>query len=82
MSFSGETGSSYGGGAPGLSDRFVSSLLWTDKLGVAAREGISVVMRQSIYAGTYALLGESLRPNPVSQDVPTVRKNEEKKVFN
>ncbi|KAF6204220.1 hypothetical protein GE061_002560 [Apolygus lucorum] len=60
----GETGSSYGGGAAGLSDRFVSSLLWTDKLGVAAREGISVVMRQSIYAGHYALLGDALRPNP------------------
>uniref|UniRef100_A0A0A9XZA7 Heparanase n=1 Tax=Lygus hesperus TaxID=30085 RepID=A0A0A9XZA7_LYGHE len=59
----GETGSSYGGGAP-LSDRFVSSLLWMDKLGVAAREGISVVIRQSIYAGHYALLGDALRPNP------------------
>ncbi|BES97533.1 Glycosyl hydrolase family 79, N-terminal domain [Nesidiocoris tenuis] len=60
----GETGSSYGGGAPGLSDRFVASLLWTDKLGVAAREGISVIIRQSVYSGHYALLGEELSPNP------------------
>ncbi|XP_024219010.1 heparanase [Halyomorpha halys] len=60
-----ETGSSYGGGAKNLSNRFVGSLLWTDKLGLAAKAGISVVVRQSLYRGEYSLLDSlSLKPNP------------------
>ncbi|KAL1132763.1 hypothetical protein AAG570_010715 [Ranatra chinensis] len=61
----GETGSAYGGGVANLSDAFVSSLLWTDKLGLAAREGISLIIRQSLYRNHYALLDEhTLDPNP------------------
>uniref|UniRef100_A0A4P6D6K9 Putative heparanase-like protein n=1 Tax=Rhodnius prolixus TaxID=13249 RepID=A0A4P6D6K9_RHOPR len=60
-----ETGSAYGGGVKELSDTFVASFLWIDKLGVAAREGISLVVRQSLYRASYALLNSySLLPNP------------------
>ncbi|KAK9503885.1 hypothetical protein O3M35_010351 [Rhynocoris fuscipes] len=60
-----ETGSAYGGGAESISDRFVGSFLWIDKLGVAAREGVSLVVRQSLYSGIYSLLNsQTLKPNP------------------
>ncbi len=38
---------------------------WLDKLGVAAREGVKVVMRQTFYGGNYALLANDMKPNPV-----------------
>lgn len=59
-----ETGSAYGGGAPGLSNRFAGSFLWLDKLGVAARDGVDVVARQSLYGGHYAMLDYNYDPNP------------------
>ncbi|CAH1401599.1 unnamed protein product [Nezara viridula] len=60
-----ETGSSYGGGAKDLSNRFVASLLWADKLGLGAKAGISVIVRQSLYRGEYSLLNSTtLKPNP------------------
>ncbi|KAF2361152.1 Glycoside hydrolase family 79 [Trinorchestia longiramus] len=59
-----ETGSAYGGGAPGLSNRFAGTFLWMDKLGVAARGGVHVVARQSIFGGHYALLDQNYDPNP------------------
>lgn len=60
-----ESGSSFGGGAQNLSDRFVGSLLWADKLGSGAKAGISVIVRQSLYRGVYALIDPStLTPNP------------------
>lgn len=38
---------------------------WFDKLGLAARLGHEVVIRQSFVKGSYALLDEELNPNPV-----------------
>ena len=65
----GETGSAFGGGAAELSDRFVASFLWLDKLGVAASQGINVVVRQSLFGGNYGLMRAdhkgALVPNPV-----------------
>jgi hypothetical protein len=62
----GETGSAYGGGAHGLSDRYVAGFLWLDKLGMAARLGVDVVVRQSLCGGNYGLLGPEMEPLPVS----------------
>ena len=40
---------------------------WLDKLGVAARMGIDVVVRQSFFRGHYALLDNDMQPRPVCQ---------------
>ncbi|KAI7815516.1 heparanase-like [Rhyzopertha dominica] len=60
----GETSSAYGGGAPGYSNRFISSFIWLDKLGLAAKNGISLVIRQSFFKGYYALIDDNYNPNP------------------
>ncbi len=60
----GETSSAYGGGAKGLSDRYVAGFLWLHKLGAAALGHHKVVIRQTFYHGCYALIGEDLLPNP------------------
>ena len=61
----GETSSSYDGGVPGVSDSFVAGFMWLDKLGVAARLGHKVVIRQSFYGGAYSLIHEkSFDPFP------------------
>ena len=39
---------------------------WMDSLGVAAKEGIGVFMRQTFYGGYYGLIDSNLMPNPVS----------------
>lgn len=62
--FIAETSSAYGGGAPGLSDRFVAGFLWLDKLGYSAKAGVQVVIRQSLFGGNYAMVGHDLKPNP------------------
>ncbi|KAK5643093.1 hypothetical protein RI129_006938 [Pyrocoelia pectoralis] len=60
----GETSSAYGGGAPGLSNTFVATFIWLDKLGMAARNGLDIVVRQTLFRGNYSLLDEDLRPLP------------------
>ncbi|CAH1173655.1 unnamed protein product [Phaedon cochleariae] len=60
----GETASAYGGGAPNLTDTFVGSFLWLDKLGLSAKLGINLLMRQSIFRGNYSLLDDNYDPNP------------------
>ncbi|XP_069139577.1 heparanase-like isoform X2 [Argopecten irradians] len=61
----GETSSAWGGGAKGLSDRYVAGFMWLDKLGVAASQGIEVVIRQAFYGANYGLIDwQNLEPNP------------------
>lgn len=61
----GETSSAYGGGAAGLSDTFVAGFMWLDKLGLGAKLGLDVVMRQVLVgAGTYHLVDDHLDPLP------------------
>uniref|UniRef100_A0A8D3CJ92 Heparanase n=1 Tax=Scophthalmus maximus TaxID=52904 RepID=A0A8D3CJ92_SCOMX len=61
----GETSSAYGGGATGLSDTFVAGFMWLDKLGLGARLGLDVVMRQVfIGSGSYHLVDDNLDPLP------------------
>ncbi|KAM5282774.1 heparanase isoform 1-T1 [Hipposideros larvatus] len=61
----GETSSAYGGGAPLLSNTFAAGFMWLDKLGLSARMGIEVVMRQVFFgAGDYHLVDENFEPLP------------------
>ncbi|KAI5622557.1 heparanase precursor [Silurus asotus] len=61
----GETSSAYGGGAAGLSDAFVAGFMWLDKLGLSAKLGLDVVMRQVLIgSGTYHLVDNNLDPLP------------------
>ncbi|XP_074848113.1 heparanase isoform X2 [Carettochelys insculpta] len=61
----GETSSAYGGGAPRLSNTYVAGFMWLDKLGLSARLGIDVVMRQVFYGGgTYHLVDANFEPLP------------------
>ncbi len=61
----GETGSSYCGGQPGVSDRFAGSLWWLDELGRLARRGHKVLVRQTLSGSDYGLLDDdTLEPRP------------------
>ncbi|NXG79442.1 HPSE Heparanase, partial [Baryphthengus martii] len=61
----GETSSAYGGGAPSLSNTYVAGFMWLDKLGLSAKRGIDVVMRQVFFgAGTYHLVDANFEPLP------------------
>ncbi|XP_037686063.1 heparanase [Choloepus didactylus] len=61
----GETSSAYGGGAPLLSNTFAAGFMWLDKLGLSARMGIEVVMRQVLFgAGNYHLVDANFEPLP------------------
>uniref|UniRef100_A0A8D1ZVA6 Heparanase n=1 Tax=Sus scrofa TaxID=9823 RepID=A0A8D1ZVA6_PIG len=61
----GETSSAYGGGAPSLSNTFIAGFMWLDKLGLSAKLGIEVVMRQVLFgAGTYHLVDRNFEPLP------------------
>ncbi|XP_064601621.1 heparanase-like isoform X2 [Liolophura sinensis] len=52
----GEAGSSSGGGAPLLSNRYIAGFMWLDRLGLSAVSGVDVVIRQSFYKGNYAMI--------------------------
>lgn len=60
----GESGSAWGGGAPGLSDSYIAGFLWLDKLGLSAARGLDVVIRQSFYHGHYSMITSDLYPLP------------------
>jgi hypothetical protein len=61
----GETGSAQCGGEPGLSDAYVSGFWWVDQLGVMARRGEPVSIRQSLSGANYGLLDDdTLVPRP------------------
>ena len=60
----GETAVAYGGGEKGLTDRFVGSFMWANKLGLAATYGIKSVMREAVISSNYRLIGSDLIPNP------------------
>lgn len=61
----GETSSAYGGGAIGLSDTFAAGFMWLDKLGLGAKLGLDVIVRQVLIgSGTYHLVDDNLDPLP------------------
>ncbi|KAI7796229.1 Hpse protein, partial [Triplophysa rosa] len=61
----GETSSAYGGGAVGLSDTFAAGFMWLDKLGLGAKLGLDVIIRQVLIgSGTYHLVDDNLDPLP------------------
>jgi heparanase 1 len=61
----GETGNAQCGGAPGISDAFEGGFWWLDQLGLVARRGQPVVIRQTLSGGAYGLIDDAtLVPNP------------------
>ncbi|XP_037548541.1 heparanase [Nematolebias whitei] len=61
----GETSSAFGGGAAGLSDTFAAGFMWLDKLGLAAKLGLDIVMRQVLVgSGSYHMIDDELDPLP------------------
>lgn len=60
-----ETADAYGGGAPGYSNRYIGTFIWLDKLGIAAKMGLDVVVRQTLFKGFYALIDYNYDPTPV-----------------
>ncbi len=60
-----ETGHALCGGQDGLSDTFVTGFWWLDQLGLLARRGQDVVVRQALTGGTYHLIDNpTLQPRP------------------
>ncbi|MYM63686.1 glycoside hydrolase [Pseudomaricurvus sp. HS19] len=63
--WTGETGSAQCGGQPELSDRWASSFWWADQLGMGARCGQKVMVRQSLVGGDYGMVARlTLKPRP------------------
>jgi heparanase 1 len=65
QSWLGETGHAQCGGEPGVSDRYGAGFWWLDELGLMAREGVPVVVRQTLSGSDYGMIDDAtLRPNP------------------
>ncbi|CAG9771071.1 unnamed protein product [Ceutorhynchus assimilis] len=60
----GETSSAFNGGAANMSNRFIGTFLWLDKLGLGAKLGLDVIIRQTIFHDNYALIDNAFTPNP------------------
>ena len=61
----GETGNAQCGGEAGISDTFVASLWWLDELGLLARRGQQVIVRQTLSGAAYGLIDDAtLEPRP------------------
>ncbi|ERL84427.1 hypothetical protein D910_01859 [Dendroctonus ponderosae] len=58
-----ETSSCNNRGAEGKSDRFLASFLWLDKLGLTAKLGVDLLVRQTIWGYNYPLLNNEYGPN-------------------
>ncbi|MCB1316983.1 MAG: hypothetical protein KDK27_13555 [Leptospiraceae bacterium] len=55
----GESGNAQYGGEPGVSDRYISGLWWLDQLGLLARNGHDVVVRQTLSGMTYGMIADA-----------------------
>lgn len=61
----GESGNAQCGGQVGVSDRFVAGFWWVDQLGLLARRGHRVAVRQALAGADYGLIDEyTLEPRP------------------
>ncbi len=61
----GEGGHAQHGGEPGLSESFEATLWWLDQLGLLARRGHRVMVRQTLSGSNYGLIDDvTLEPNP------------------
>lgn len=60
----GETGNAQFGGEPGVSDSYIGGLWWLDQLGMLARSGHQVVVRQTLTGMNYGMLDDDLNPRP------------------
>ncbi|GJQ65492.1 hypothetical protein Trydic_g7596 [Trypoxylus dichotomus] len=59
-----ETSDAFSGGAPGYSNRYIGTFIWLDKLGIAAKLGLDIVVRQTLFKGYYALINTNYEPTP------------------
>ncbi|KAK3755118.1 hypothetical protein RRG08_041032 [Elysia crispata] len=59
-----ETSTASGGGVPKVSNAFIAGFLWLDKLGLSATYGVTRVFRQTFLKSSYALVTQTLKPNP------------------
>lgn len=61
----GETGNAQFGGEPGVSDAYIGGLWWLDQLGVLARLGHDVIVRQTLSGMNYGMIDyDSMQPRP------------------
>jgi len=61
----GETGNAQCGGSYGVSDRWAGTFWWMDQLGLLARRGQKVVIRQTLSGSDYGLMDDTtLTPRP------------------